>query len=217
MYKDAYSVLGINSDATFVEIDEAYRVLSMKYKTDRFLEGEEGTLATKKLEELELAYAECRELAKSRASYDNPTYKYDAISSLVKSGSLEEAQKKLDNIEYRDADWHYYQSIIYYKKNWLDDSKKQLEISVNLDPTNQKYTNALSRLNEDMAKTNPFNQPNANMNQSNQNNQNNQNRAGYAQPTQQQQNSKACCDTCCCMMCMDNCCECCGGDLISCC
>ncbi len=217
MYKDAYSVLGLNSDATFIEIDEAYRTLNMRYKTDRFLEGEAGNNATKKLEELELAYAECRELAKGRASYDSPINKYDNISKLVKAGSIDEAQNLLDDIEYRDADWHYYQSIIYYKKNWLDDSKKQLEICVNLEPNNTKFASALARLKEDMAKNDPFNNANAAPNGNVYGNTQNQQRAGYQQPTQNQANSKACCDTCCCMMWMDTCCECCGGDCISCC
>lgn len=217
MYKDAYSVLGITSEATFTEIDEAYRILNMKYKSDRFLEGEAGTIATKKLEDLELAYAECRERAKSKATYESPLNKFDSVSSLIKNGSIDEAQSKLDEIEFRDANWHYYQSIIYYKKNWLDDSKKQLEICVSLEPNTSKYANALSRLNEDMAKSNPFNQTNNQQGQNRYEHTQNQQRAGYAQPTRGQANSKACCDTCCCLMWMDTCCECCGGDCISCC
>ena len=40
------------------------------------------------------------------------------------------------------------QSVIFYKKNWVNESKKQLEIALNLDPHNQKYSNAYVKLKE---------------------------------------------------------------------
>lgn len=218
MQKNPYLVLGLDENCTFAELDDAYKSLSTKYKEDRFLEGEAGFNATKKLEELDLAYEECKRLMQEKATYESADSIYKKVGDLIKSGNIDEAQQKLDIVEYRDAEWHYYQSIIYYKKSWFEDSKKQLEIAVSLDPDNQKYKQALSNLVEDMAKSNPYQNPNA-QNQAGYNNPNyNQQRGGYVPPQNNAaRNSQACCDTCCALACLDSCCECCGGDLISCC
>lgn len=214
MQKNPYLVLGIDENATFAELQDAYQKLQNKYKADRFLEGEAGAEAIKKLEELDWAYEECQRLIQNKAKIEDNTNVFAQISKLIKEDKLVEAQSNLDAIEYRDAEWHYYQSIVYYKKNWLNDSKTQLEICVSLDPTNAKYSNALNRLRDDMA-SNPY--ANRQTSEKAQNQQ--QNRGGYTQPdyTNSQRNADACCNTCCTMMCCDSCCECCGGDLISCC
>ena len=47
----------------------------------------------------------------------------------------------------REGEWHYFQSIVYYKREWLTESKKQLEAAVECDPGNQKYKTALEKLN----------------------------------------------------------------------
>ena len=38
----------------------------------------------------------------------------------------------------REGEWHYFQSIVYYKREWLTESKKQLESAVECDHGNQK-------------------------------------------------------------------------------
>ena len=70
------------------------------------------------------------------------------VEELIKQGDYSGAQNKLDQISNRDAEWHYLQSVIFYKKNWLNESKKQLEIALNLEPHNQKYSNAYVKLKE---------------------------------------------------------------------
>ncbi|MFR6640254.1 MAG: hypothetical protein ACLUSP_01965 [Christensenellales bacterium] len=40
----------------------------------------------------------------------------------------------LDSINDRDGQWHYYQSIVYYKREWLTESKRQLEEAIACDP-----------------------------------------------------------------------------------
>lgn len=209
---DMFSKLGLKSDCTFAELDEAYKNLSNKYKSERFMEGEAGSNAAKNLELLDNAYRECQDYLKSRAHVDSKNI-YSVVSELIKSDRLNDAQDKLDAIEYRDAEWHFYQSIIYYKKSWFEDSKKQLEISISLDPTNKKYSDAMNNLLKNTNTT-------QNQNQQQYTNPNpNQGRAGYPPPNMDDsmRNQQACCDTCCGLMCMDTCCECCGGDLISCC
>lgn len=216
MQKNPYLILGVSEDATFAELQEAYLKLQNKYKADRFLEGQAGADAIKNLQELDWAYEECKRLIQEKATIKGNGNPYEQISKLIKENKVNEAQSNLDAIEKRDAEWHYYQSIIFYKKNWLNDSRTQLEICVSLEPNNLKYSEALSRLKADMS-SNPY-QGTQNANQNQQAGQT-QNRAGYTQPqyTNSQNNADACCNTCCTLMCCDSCCECCGGDLISCC
>ena len=52
---------------------------------------------------------------------------------MIKSGELTEAQQKLDDIPVHDGEWHYLQSIVFYKKNWFLESKKQLEYALKAD------------------------------------------------------------------------------------
>ena len=67
---------------------------------------------------------------------------------MIKKGDIASAQIKLDNINDRSAEWHYLQSVIFYKKNWINDSKKQLEIALNMEPHNNKYINAYTKLKQ---------------------------------------------------------------------
>lgn len=217
MQKNPYLILGVSEDATFAELQDAYSKLQNKYKADRFLEGDAGAEAIKKLEEVEWAYNECQRLLHERATINDSTKVYEDVSRLIKEDKVIEAQSKLDSIDTRDAEWHYYQSIVYYKKKWLSDSKTQLEICVNMEPNNTKYSEALNRLNQDMAQSDPFvNNQTANAQYDNQQQ---QNRGGYTEPEMNNagRNADACCNTCCTLWCCDSCCECCGGDLISCC
>ena len=38
--------------------------------------------------------------------------------------------------------------MVFYRKNWVNESKKQLEIAMHLDAGNQKYKDAYKKLNE---------------------------------------------------------------------
>ncbi len=38
--------------------------------------------------------------------------------------------------------------MVIYKKSWMNESKKQLEIAMQLDPENEKYKEAYRKLNE---------------------------------------------------------------------
>lgn len=217
LQKNPYLILGVSEDATFAELQDAYTNLQNKYKADRFLEGEAGAEAIRKLEELEWAYNECQNILHDKATVADSNKVYEDVSRLIKEDKLVEAQSKLDGIDSRDAEWHYYQSIVYYKKKWFNDSKTQLEICVSMDPKNYKYAEALRKLNADMAQSDPF----ANQNQQGQqySGAQQQNRGGYTEPqmSNSQRNADACCNTCCTLYCCDTCCECCGADLISCC
>lgn len=146
--KDSYKILGVSEDATNQEIDEAYKKLKEKYSRERFYEGDLGNEAARNLTKLENAYAEIVLERNSRKNTENTTVGLDEIEQLIKDGKISEAQKKLDDYSDRNAEWHYLQAVIFYKKNWTNESKKQLEIAMNIDPYNNKYSEAYSKLKQ---------------------------------------------------------------------
>ena len=146
MQRDPYSVLGLSNDATREQIDEAYYSLKSDCEAKLFEEGKVGTDASRKLAEIERAYSDCLEDLDKRISFDSFGSNYGEVEQLIKDSRIDEAQRKLDTIEPRDAEWHYMQSVIYYKRNWHIESKKQLEIAVALDPDNAKYKRSLDKM-----------------------------------------------------------------------
>ena len=136
--QEEYKILGLTEDATDEEIENAYTALKNKYSRERFLEGEAGNEAAKNLTKLENAYQEIKDGKKNKSAY-NSSFSYEEIYNTLKKGDYNTAQQQLDKVSYRGAEWHYLQSVVFYKKNWINESKKQLEIAIELDPDNQKY------------------------------------------------------------------------------
>ena len=73
---------------------------------------------------------------------------YESIEQLIDDGNCDEAQERLDAANARGARWHYLQSKIYLKKNWMNESRKQIEIALELEPENALYIEELERLKE---------------------------------------------------------------------
>jgi hypothetical protein len=150
MKKDNLDLLGLTDGATKEEIQAAYDTLRAKYLEDRFLDGEAGNNAAKMLTKIEVAYNELlAELAESDSSEDiGGGSAYEKVEQLIKQNNIQEAQRALDAFNERGAQWHYLQSVVFYRKNWINESKKQLEIAMQLDAGNQKYKDAYRKLNE---------------------------------------------------------------------
>ena len=146
--QDFYKILGLDASATNEEIDLAYNELRKKYQEERFCDGEKGNEAAKNLTKLETAYYEIKE-ARKNTTMSNNYFEYDfsGIERLIKSGNISAAQSALDDCNERNAEWHYLQSVVFYKKNWMSESKKQLEIAIEMDPSNQKYRSAYGKMN----------------------------------------------------------------------
>ncbi len=144
--QEYFKILGLNEDATNEEIELAYKNLKAKYNEERFLEGEKGNEAAKNLTKLENAYAE---IVSFRNRVDPNSYSknnYEVVEQLIRENKITTAQIELDNFENRDAEWHYLQSVIFYKKNWISECKKQLEIAMSKDRANKKYAEAYDKL-----------------------------------------------------------------------
>ncbi len=222
MPSDPFVILGIKKGASQSEILEAYKSKRAVYEARIFSEGEEGADAAKMLETLDNAYQAAMEYTHESASVSGEPQSFEEVKQAIRDKNPERAQQILDGMTYRGGEWHYYQSVVFYEKNWLSESKKQLEIALELEPDNDKYRRALDNLKKKIDGGTPFNQS-----------QQQQNNGGYAgnmngnpntytqtERTYQQQQPDAadgCCAACQTLWCADCCCECMGGDLIRCC
>ena len=150
MNKHNLEILGLEEGCTQEQINEAYEKLREKYGEERFLDGEAGNEAARMLTKIRVARDELlSELSELESKGDaEGGSAYSRVEELIKSGDLSEAQRQLDQFNERGAQWHYLQSVIFYRKNWINESKKQLEIAMHLDAENEKYKEAYKKLND---------------------------------------------------------------------
>ncbi len=144
MINKYYKLLGVEPTCSNEELENAYTTLRRKYQSERFLEGEKGNYAAKMLTEIENAYYEIKAYRKEQDTSSSGSF-YQ-VESAIKEGNLQLAQQKLDEFDERSAEWHYYQSVIFYRKNWINESKKQLEIAISMNPSEDKYRKALEKI-----------------------------------------------------------------------
>ena len=226
MPSDPFVILGIQKGVSQSEILEAYKTKRAYYQQHVFDEGEAGADAARMLEVLDTAYQDAMSYTHEHAEVGGEggeSAAYDEVKAAISAKDFPKAQSLLDDMYYRGGEWHYYQAIIFYEKNWLNESKKQLELAVDLEPENEKYKRSLENMKKKIDGTNAFKQ---NKEQNVQDNGQNfsadgGSRQDYAtQLSYQQQQATAadgCCTACQCAICADCCCECLGGDLIRCC
>lgn len=153
MIYNAFEILGLPETATQDEIDARYKELREKYQRDRFLPGEEGEEASEKLQQIEVAYRDINLQRQENQQTQNfaDDKDYTEIQQLITDNKLDDAQRMLDERVTRDAEWHYIQSILFYKRNWFLESKRQLELACQMDPTNQRYKQSLEKLTKILA------------------------------------------------------------------
>ena len=148
MNKKNLEILGLSEGATEEDIKSAYETLKAKYLEERFMDGEAGNNAAKMLTKIEVAYSELiGEMNESTASFSGGDL-YEQVEGYLRDGNIQEAQRVLDSFNERGGQWHYLQSVVFYRKNWMNESKKQLEIAIQLEPENQKYKEAYKKLND---------------------------------------------------------------------
>ena len=200
-----YRILNCTESSTDEEIKASYESLKAKYSEERFLEGEAGNFAAKQLTEIETAYAEI--MAQRKISSGPKGQNFEEVEQALKSGDTHKAQLLLDDFTERTAEWHYLQSVVFYKKNWSNESKKQLEIAMNMDPFNAKYKSSYEKL---VSQINANNGPR----QENPQGQQQWNRSGNGQPEMDapQMGGDGCIDFCCqmilCNTLLNCCCNC---------
>jgi len=198
--KDPYSVLGVNKDATDDEIKNAYRELARKYHPDNYQDNPLSDLASEKMKEINEAYDEIinsRRNKKSNAGNggfnSNTTSAFPEVRSLITQGRLEQAQEVLDGVpvHQRTAEWYFLNGTVLYRRGWFDQAYTSFATACRMEPSNMEYRAALNRAQG-------------------------QAHAGY-NPYRSYGGGVNTCDCCQSLICADCCCECMGGDLISCC
>jgi len=206
MINKYYEILNVNEYDSDETIKESYESLRSKYLEERFLEGEEGNIAAKKLTELENAY---REICSIRAQSSNASSEnslFSDIEKAIREGDIRRAQEILDTFDERNGDWHYYQSIVFYKKNWINESKKQLEIALQIDPDNEKFKSAYKTMTD---RVNNAQKVNPNWNKSGNQPINNGNQyTGTEQQLGGESCAQWCCDMIICNTLLNCCCNC---------
>ena len=100
------------------------------------------------LTRLEAAYEEIKDERREAHKEEDKASSngFEEVASAIRSGDLVRAQQLLDAFNERNAEWHYLQSVVFYKKNWMNESKKQLEIALQMDGENEKYRTAYEKL-----------------------------------------------------------------------
>ena len=148
MNKQNLDILGLSEGATLEDVKSAYESLRAKYLEERFMDGEIGNNAAKMLTKIETAYSELVTELSETASSSYGGDAYSRVEELIKDGNIAEAQRELDGFNERGGQWHYLQSVVFYRKNWINESKKQLEIAIQLEPENARFKEAYRKLNE---------------------------------------------------------------------
>lgn len=209
---DPYKVLNVSPNATDDQIKDAYRELAKKYHPDNYAASPLSDLALEKMQEVNQAYDAIMDMRRGKGAYTGSgsqsgsyssggSSQFSDIRRLIQSKRLVEAEELLDGTpeQNRDAEWNFLKGSVFYARGWLNEAYTHFSVAASMNPGNPEYKAALNQLNW---------QRQGNMN-------GNPNYGGYrTQPT-----SGGCsgCDMCSGLVCADCCCECAGGDLISCC
>lgn len=213
---DPYKVLGVTPNATDEQIKDAYRELAKKYHPDNYGTSSPLTeLAQERMQEINAAYDEVTKMRKNggqsgayggaaSGSYGSYTGAnagaYASIRMLIQQRQLERADAELERIpqEQRDAEWFFLKGSVCYARGWLNEAYDNFSRAHNLNPANPEYASAYRQMSFQRAggmNGNPY--------------------GGYR--TQRTAGGCSGCDMCSSLICADCCCECMGGDLISCC
>jgi molecular chaperone DnaJ len=200
--RNPYEVLEIREGADKEEIKEAYRKLVKKYHPDQYINHPLSSLAQEKMKEINEAYEALMGNGTSHSYDTHSGHSYSSSASPeaalyqqarghIQTGRLHEAEQILDNISYRDAEWNFLKGSILVRRGWYDQAMQYFQIAVTLDPGNPEYHQALNAFN---ARNFTYRNVGGGM--------------GYGNSSMD----------CCTKLCVaDCCCECMGGDLISCC
>lgn len=201
MITNPYEVLGVSESATDEEVKSAYRALAKKYHPDNYSDSPLKDVADEKMKEINEAYDMILDLRKNGNSSGNRTTGnntyggasdpiFQRVRSLIMANNLDEAEKILDSMSssQQNAEWHFLKGMVYARKGWSEQAFQHIQRAVQMNPTNPEYNAAYNNMtrNRQYGPGGGYNQPN-------------------------QTYGCSCCDMCAGVLCMDACCNCCGG------
>ena len=200
-----YEVLGVKPGASQEEIKSAYRKLVKQYHPDQYGDNPLKNLAEEKLAEINKAYdmiknnnegnstynSSSNGYNESYNSYGNNSVIYAEIRGLIQNRNISLAERKLNEIRDRNAEWYYLYGRIMLAKGWFESAYNNIQRACKMDPNNFEYRQTLNQLKE----------------RSN----------SYSQTYRTSSGNMDTCDCCMNLWCLDSLCECFGGDLIGCC
>ncbi len=196
--RDPYKVLGVTPDTSEDEIKKAYRALAKKYHPDNYANTEFSDIAGEKMKEINEAYDQIlQERAGVGSSYQGASQGYAEpqnarVRQLIAAGRLAEAEVILDGESQRGAEWYYLKGLCAMYRRAYNDAAANFRQAHTLDPNNGEYAAMYRRFQGAQ-----------------------QNYGSFGPQTGSGECSA--CDICSHLICLDCMCECCGGDLISCC
>ncbi len=200
--------------ASVEEIKKAYRELVKKYHPDQYKDNPLSDLAEAKLKEINEAY---EYLMKNRGNSESGGYSNgrsqwgnsgrtgwesgsnsaDAFRQVrihIDRGDLETAENLLGRISLRTAEWYFLKGLVFLRRGWYDEARYHIQTAVNMDPGNYEYRETLNRIRSS-----------------------GQDYMRRAYDRGYRNDVDDFCTLCQCLICSDCCCECLGGDLITCC
>ena len=199
--KDPYEVLGVARNASEEEIKAAYRELARKYHPDQYDNNPLSDLAQEKMQEINEAYDTIiRALHASSSGYrgSRQSGQYEDVREMIQNGRIADAETLLNGVpaDTRSAEWYFLKGTVLLRKGWFDDAYTCVTQACAMDPGNAEYRAQKAQMDQ---------------------------RRGTAGGGQRAGTVGCCgndcdaCTVCETLYCMDCCCECMGGDFISCC
>lgn len=206
--KDPYVVLGVSRDASDEEIKKAYHALARKYHPDHYHDNPLSDLAQEKMKEINEAYdsiLKSRAAGGSASSAGQYEYSYGTsgasagaaggiyaqIRSAIERNDIAQAERLLNSVQDRGAEWNFLMGSLCYCKGWMDEATRYYDRATAMEPGNVEYRQAAMYM-----------------------------RSGgqaYGYNNDQGIMGTDTCDCCTKLLVADCCCECMGGDLIPCC
>ena len=198
MKKDPYEVLGVPKNATQEEIKSAYRKLAKQYHPDKYVGNPLADLASEKFKEINEAYEtltganSASQNAYSGGSAGGSAGTFAQVRNLINLNTLDEAERILDASSDRTAEWFFLKGSLYIRRGWHEQGVNFIRQAVNMDPANAEYRRTLNAIES-------------------------QRRQYRNVGGSMTADSSSMCNCCSSLICADCCCECMGGDLITCC